>query len=142
MWSHLLESARCSFFRRRSLFLLNKKFRMATHILECREQLRPVLKAAVDAKALKRGASGSGPPARRARSGSARAGAWPRSRGSSSWRAACQQEDRQAAAVLLAAKSATFAALERVEKARKELDEASRELLHCVNLQGSSTNSL
>ena len=34
-----------------------KKFRMATHILERREQLRPVLKAAVDAEALKRGAS-------------------------------------------------------------------------------------
>ena len=31
--------------------------------------------------------------------------------------------------VLLAAKSATLAALERLEKARKELDEASRELL-------------
>ena len=30
---------------------------MATHILERREQLRPVLKAAVDAEALKRGAS-------------------------------------------------------------------------------------
>ena len=34
-----------------------KKFRMATHVLERREQLRPVLKAAVDAEALKRGAS-------------------------------------------------------------------------------------
>ena len=30
---------------------------MTTHILERREQLRPVLKAAVDAEALKRGAS-------------------------------------------------------------------------------------
>ena len=30
---------------------------MATHVLERREQLRPVLKAAVDAEALKRGAS-------------------------------------------------------------------------------------
>ena len=36
---------------------VKKKIRMATHILERREQLRPVLKAAVDAKALKRGAS-------------------------------------------------------------------------------------
>ena len=34
-----------------------KKIRIATHILERREQLRPVLKAAVDAEALKRGAS-------------------------------------------------------------------------------------
>ena len=34
-----------------------EKFRMATHVLERREQLRPVLKAAVDAEALKRGAS-------------------------------------------------------------------------------------
>ena len=34
-----------------------KKFRMATHVLERREQLRPVLKAAVDAEALKRGVS-------------------------------------------------------------------------------------
>ena len=34
-----------------------KKFRMATHVLERREQLRPVLKAAVDAEALKRGAA-------------------------------------------------------------------------------------
>ena len=34
-----------------------KKIRMATHILERREQLRPLLKAAVDADALKRGAS-------------------------------------------------------------------------------------
>ena len=31
-----------------------KKIRMATHVLERREQLRPVLKAAVDAEALKR----------------------------------------------------------------------------------------
>ena len=42
--------------------------------------------------------------------------------------------------VSLAAKSATLAALERVEKARKELDEASRELLTALNLQGSSTD--
>ena len=34
-----------------------KKISMATHILERREQLRPLLKAAVDADALKRGAS-------------------------------------------------------------------------------------
>ena len=38
--------------------------------------------------------------------------------------------------VSLTAKSATLAALERVEKARKELDEASRELLTALNLQG------
>ena len=38
--------------------------------------------------------------------------------------------------VSLAAKSATLAALERLEKARKELDEASRELLVALNLQG------
>ena len=44
--------------------------------------------------------------------------------------------------VSLTAKSATLAALERVEKARKELDEASRELLTALNLQGSSTDSL
>ena len=42
----------------------------------------------------------------------------------------------------LPAKSATLAALERVEKARKELGEASRELLIALNLQGSSTDSL
>ena len=40
-----------------AFFCSIKKFRMATHILERREQLRPVLKAAVDAEALKRGAS-------------------------------------------------------------------------------------
>ena len=38
-------------------FFSVKKFRMATHVLERRKQLRPVLKAAVDAEALKRGAS-------------------------------------------------------------------------------------
>ena len=42
----------------------------------------------------------------------------------------------------LAAKSATLAALERLEKARKELDEASRQLLTALNLQGSATDSL
>ena len=36
---------------------VKKKIRMATHVLERCEQLRPVLKAAVDAEALKRGAS-------------------------------------------------------------------------------------
>ena len=40
------------------------------------------------------------------------------------------------------AASATLAALERLEKARKELDEASRELLTALNLQGSATDSL
>ena len=44
--------------------------------------------------------------------------------------------------VSLAAKSATLAALERLEKARKELDKASRELLAALNLQGSATDSL
>ena len=39
-----------------------KKFRMATHILERREQLRPLLRAAADAEALKRGGGGE-PPA-------------------------------------------------------------------------------
>ena len=42
--------------------------------------------------------------------------------------------------VLLAAKSATL--LERLEKARKELDEASTNLLIALNLQGSATDSL
>ena len=56
MWSHLLESARCDFFRCRSLFSLSRKIQNG-HVLERREQLRPVLKAAVDAEALKRGAS-------------------------------------------------------------------------------------
>ena len=54
---------------------------------------------------------------------------WPRSRGSSSrWRSSLSARSR-AAAGLAGAKSATLAALERVEKARKKLDEASRELL-------------
>ena len=44
--------------------------------------------------------------------------------------------------VSLAAKSATLTTLERLEKARKELDEASRELLTALNLQGSATDSL
>ena len=44
--------------------------------------------------------------------------------------------------VSLAAKSATLAALERLEKARKELDEASRELLAALNLQGSASTSV
>ena len=38
------------------LFRSVEKFRMATYVLERREQLRPVLKAAVDAEALKRAA--------------------------------------------------------------------------------------
>ena len=57
MWSHRLASARCSFFRCRSRFLLIKKIGTATHILERREQLRPLVRAVVDADALKRGAS-------------------------------------------------------------------------------------
>ena len=40
-----------------AFFFSVKKFRMATHVLERRKQLRPVLKAAVDAEALKRAAS-------------------------------------------------------------------------------------
>ena len=44
--------------------------------------------------------------------------------------------------VSMAAKSATLAALERVDKARKELEEASRELLASLNLQGSTADSL
>ena len=39
------------------IFLLIKKFGMTTHVLERREQLRPLLRAAADAEALKRGAS-------------------------------------------------------------------------------------
>ena len=46
-----LASARCSFFRCHSLFFAT------THILERREQLRPLLRAVADADALKRGAS-------------------------------------------------------------------------------------
>ena len=51
-----------------AFFCSVKKFRMATHVLERREQLRPVLKAGAFS-------GGGEPPARRARSGSARAGA-------------------------------------------------------------------
>ena len=40
-----------------AFFRSAEKFRMATYVLERREQLRPVLKAAVDAEALKQGAS-------------------------------------------------------------------------------------
>ena len=43
-----------------AFFCSVKKFRMTTHILERREQLRPALKAAVDAEALKRGAARAG----------------------------------------------------------------------------------
>ena len=53
-------------------FCLVKKFRMATHVLERREQLRSVLKAAVDAEALKREPLAE---VSQACSGSARAGA-------------------------------------------------------------------
>ena len=56
VWSHLLESAVVSS-DAAAFFCSVKKFRMATHVLERREQLRSVLKAAVDAEALKRGAS-------------------------------------------------------------------------------------
>ena len=53
--------------------------------------------------------------------------------------AARQQEDRRAAAGLADCQERN---LERLEKARKELDEASRELLVALNLQGSATDSL
>ena len=193
---------------------------MATHVLERREQLRPVLKAAVDAEALKRGASreevsrlhdelARGAPViadglagrfpaeevdiqnwkemlkraqdlqlklrkrlnqRAARSTPAMA----EERQESSMEslrekrealrqrrirtldvATLAQIERElfeveeqlvskkiAERLPLAAKSATLAALERLEKARKELDEASRELLAALNLQGSATDSL
>ena len=193
---------------------------MATHVLERREQLRPVLKAAVDAEALKRGASleevsrlhnelARGAPVlerliadglagrfpaeevdirdwkemlKRAqdlqlklhqRAARSAAPAMAEERGEESWapmealrekREALRQRrirTRDVATlaqierelfeveeqlvskkiaerlpVSLAAKSATLAALERLEKARKELDEASRELLAALNLQG------
>ena len=44
--------------------------------------------------------------------------------------------------VTAAAKSATLAALERVDKARKELEEASRELLASLHMQGDTADSL
>ena len=207
-----------------------EKFRMATYVLERREQLRPVLKAAVDAEALKRGASreevsrlhdelARGAPVlerliadglagrfpaeevdiqnwkemlKRAqdlqlklrkrlnqRAARSAAPAMAEERQEESWapmealrekREALRQRrirtrdvatlaqierelleveeqlvSRKIAErlpVSLAAKSATLAALERLEKARKELDEASRELLAALNLQGSATDSL
>ena len=205
-------------------------FRSATYVLERREQLRPVLKAAVDAEALKRGASreevshlhdelARGAPVlerliadglagrfpaeeldiqnwkemlKRAqdlrlklrkrlnqRAARSAAPAMAEERQEESWapmealrekREALRQRrirtrdvatlaqierelleveeqlvSRKIAErlpVSLAAKSATLAALERLEKARKELDEASRELLAALNLQGSATDSL
>ena len=203
---------------------------MATYVLERREQLRPVLKAAVDAEALKRGASreevshlhdelARGAPVLERLIADGLAGRFPaeeldiqnwkemlkraqdlqlklrkrlnqraarsaapavaEERQEESWapmealrekREALRQRrirtrdvatlaqierelleveeqlvSRKIAErlpVLLAAKSATLAALERLEKARKELDEASRELLAALNLQGSATDSL
>ena len=204
---------------------------MVTHVLERREQLRPVLKAAVDAEALKRGASreevsrlhdelARGAPVlerliadgladrfpaeevdilnwkemlkraqdlqlklrKRLNQRAARSSAAPamaEERQEESWapmealrekREALRQRrirTRDVATlaqierelfeveeqlvskkiaerlpVSLAAKSATLATLERLEKARKELDEASRELLAALNLQGSATDSL
>ena len=201
---------------------------MATHVLERREQLRPVLKAAVDAEALKRGASreevsrlhdelarglerliadglaGRFPAEeveilnwkemlkraqdlqlklrKRLNQRAARSSAAPamaKERQEESWapmealrekREALRQRrirTRDVATlaqierelfeveeqlvskkiaerlpVSLAAKSATLAALERLEKARKELDEASRELLTALNLQSSATDLL
>ena len=60
----------------------------------------------------------------------------------SRWPTTCSKKIAERLPVLLAAKSATLAALERLEKARKELDEASRELLVALNLQGSATDFL
>ena len=221
MWSHLLESARCDAF-----FRSVEKFRMATYVLERREQLRPVLKAAVDAEALKRGVSreevsrlhdelARGAPVLERLIADGLAGRFPaeevdilnwkemlkraqdlqlKLRKRLNQRAArtpAMAEERQEESsmeslrekrealkqrrirtldvatlaqierelfeveeqlvskkiaerlpVSLAAKSATLAALERLEKARKELDEASRELLAALNLQGSATDSL
>ena len=199
---------------------VKKKFRMATHVLERREQLRPVLKAAVDAEALKRGASreevsrllARGAPVLERLIADGLAGRFPaeevdilnwkemlkraqdlqlklrkrlNQRAARSSAAPAMAEERQESwapmealrekrealrqrrirtrdvatlaqierelfgkkiaerlPVLLAAKTATLAALERLEKARKELDEASRELLTALNLQGSATDSL
>ena len=44
--------------------------------------------------------------------------------------------------VTMAAKSTTLAALERVNRARKELEEASRELLASLHTQGDTADSL
>ena len=202
-----------------------EKFRMATYVLERREQLRPVLKAAVDAEALKRGASreevsrlhdelARGAPVLERLIADGLAGRFPAEEVDiQNWREMLKRaqdlqlklrkrlnqraartpamaEERQEESsmealrekrealrqrrirtrdvalaqierelleveeqlvsrkiaewlpVSLAAKSATLAALERLEKARKELDEASRELLAALNLQGSATDSL
>ena len=205
-----------------------EKFRMATYVLERREQLRPVLKAAVDAEALKRGASreevsrlhdelARGAPVLERLIADGLAGRFPAEEVDiQNWKemlkraqdlqlklrkrlnqraarsaAPAMAEERQEESsmealrekrealrqrrirtrdvatlaqierelleveeqlvsrkiaerlpVSLAAKSATLAALERLEKARKELDEASRELLAALNLQGSATDSL
>ena len=199
---------------------------MATYVLERREQLRPVLKAAVDAEALKRGASreevsrlqdelARGAPVLERLIADGLAGRFPAEEVDiQNWREMLKRaqdlqlklrkrlnqraartpamaEERQEESsmealrekrealrqrrirtrdvatlaqierelleveeqlvtkkiaerlpVSLAAKSATLAALERLEKARKELDEASRELLAALNLQGSATDSL
>ena len=199
---------------------------MATYVLERREQLRPVLKAAVDAEALKRGASreevsrlhdelARGAPVLERLIADGLAGRFPAEElDIQNWREMLKRaqdlqlklrkrlnqraarmpamaEERQEESsmealrekrealrqrrirtrdvatlaqierelleveeqlvsrkiaerlpVSLAAKSATLAALERLEKARKELDEASRELLAALNLQGSATDSL
>ena len=203
-----------------------EKFRMATYVLERREQLRPVLKAAVDAEALKRGASreevsrlqdelARGAPVLERLIADGLAGRFPAEEVDiQNWREMLKRaqdlqlklrkrlnqraartpamaEERQEESsmealrekrealrqrrirtrdvatlaqierelleveeqlvsrkiaerlpVSLAAKSATLAALERLEKARKELGEASRELLAALNLQGSATDSL
>ena len=182
---------------------------MATHVLERREQLRPVLKAAVDAEALKRGASrkevsrlhdelARGAPVLERLIADGLADRFPaeevdilnwkemlkraqdlqlklrkrlnqRAAHSTPAMAERQRQIRtrdvatlaqiekelfeveeqlvskkiaERLPVSLAAKSTTLAALERLEKARKELDEASRELLAALNLQGSATDSL
>ena len=177
---------------------------MATHVLERREQLRPVLKAAVDAEALKRGASRE--EVSRLRDELARgaavlerliadglAGRFPaeevdiqnwkemlkraqdlqlklrkrlNQRAARSTPAMAEERQEESSMESLREKrealrqrrirtldvatlaqierelfeveeqlsSATLAALERLEKARKELDEASRELLAALNL--------
>ena len=192
---------------------------MATHVLERREQLRSVLKAAVDAEALKRGASreevsrlhdelARGAPVLERLIADGLAGRFPaeeldiqnwkeilkraqdlqlKLRKRLNQRAACSTpamgEERQEESSMEALREkrealrqrrirtrdvATLAqierelfeveeqlvskkiaerlpvslAAERLEKARKELDEASRELLAALNLQGSATDSL
>ena len=205
-----------------------KKFRMATHVLERREQLRPLLRAAVDAEALKRGASleevsrlhdelTRGVPVLERLLADGVAGRFPaeevdmqgwrdmlkrsqelrlklrkrlqrtarssaptvaEERKEESWetmealrekhealrqRRTCTSDIASLAQIerelyeveeqlvskkiaerlpVSLTKSATLTALERVEKARKELDEASRELLTALNLQGRTADSL